>query len=38
MREATLFVDVENESGATTLYERAGFHRLGGWAVYSKAM
>lgn len=38
MREATLFVDVESESGAMRLYERAGFRRLGGWAVYSKAM
>lgn len=38
MREATLFVDVENENGATTLYARAGFRLLSGWAVHQKAI
>ena len=38
MHEATLFVDVEHESGVMQLYERAGFHLLGGWAVYRKVM
>lgn len=36
MDEATLFADAENESGATTLYERAGFRPVGGWAVYRR--
>ncbi len=36
MNEATLFVDVDNESGVMKLYERAGFRLLGGWSVYRK--
>ena len=38
MTEAALGVDTENTSGALRLYERCGFRRVRGGAIYRKPL